>query len=247
MPLMRGMRTSVTTSAKDSAAISSSACCAENAHRATCPARSRRNAHDSARSCSSSTTSTRAPATSLTSARTPALLAGTIDAQTVALDLEADAPGGHFLPALELVVAELEDLAARLADHVVVVFVAEHVLETTAAIAGVETFDEAGLLEHRERAVDGRARHLGILLLAADQHLLRGEVVVRRQRQTHDQRTLVGPPEAVAAQVGLDDCLFLLEFHGKNISPAGARLTRAGRCPCDSACPRTRSAAAPRR
>src|SRR5262245_33871308 len=236
MPLMRGMRTSVTTSAKDSDAISSSAFCAENAHRAVWPARSSRNAHDSARSCSSSTTSTRAPTTSPTSAQTLALLAGAVDAQAVALDLEADSPGGHCLPVLELVVAELEDLAARLADHVVVVFVAEHVLETPAAVAGVEALDEPGLFEHRERAVDGRARHLRILLLAANEHLLRGEVVVRRQRQTHDQRALVGPPEAVAAQVGFDDRLFLLGFHARTITAAGARLTPAARCPCDSAC-----------
>ena len=58
----------------------------------------------------------------------------------MALDGEAVTSRCGLLPRLELVVAELEDRAARGADHVVVVLVTENVLESAAAVAGVEAF-----------------------------------------------------------------------------------------------------------
>ena len=136
-----------------------------------------------------------------------------LDAQAVAFDAEADALRRGILPPLEFVVVELEDRVAADADHVVVMRVAEHVFELAPAIAGVEPFDEARALEHRDRPVDRRARDARIDPAAALEQLFGGEVVVRREGLAHDQRALAGPPEAGAAQVVLDDVLFLLGLH----------------------------------
>src|SRR6185369_10896329 len=166
------------------------------------------------------------PGSRLAPLRALAVAAASVEAQAVALDLEARPPGRRLLPLLEFVVAELEDRAALQADHVVVVLVAEHVLEATPAVAGVEAFDEAGLLEHRQRAVDGGARDLGVDLAAEREQLLGGEVLVRRQRGAHDQRPLAGPAEAALLQVRLHDAVFLVELHlPPNIAAAGAQLT----------------------
>ena len=137
-----------------------------------------------------------------------------MDAQAVALDAEADAFGSGFLPPLQLVVAELEDRTAPHTDHVVVMLVAQHVLEAAATIPGVQPFDEAGVLQHHQGPVDRRARDPAILPLAQRQQLIGGEVVVAAQRGLHDQGPLLGPAAAATAQLGFDDAQFLVGLHG---------------------------------
>jgi hypothetical protein len=105
----------------------------------------------------------------------------------VLLDPETEPFRGDLLTPFELVVAELEDAAAGLADHVVVVLVPEHVFEAPAAVAGLENHDEARLFQHPERAVDGGARDLRIELSAAFEQRLGGELVVGRQRLPDDK------------------------------------------------------------
>ena len=130
----------------------------------------------------------------------------------MALDLEANALGGQFLAALEFVITELKDLLACQTNHVVVVLVAEHVLEATTAIAGLEPFNKTSFFQHRQGAIDGGTRDFGIGLAAQLKQLLGGEVIVRRQCFAHDQRPLVGPAEATLAQRIFDDARLLLRL-----------------------------------
>src|SRR5262245_14217073 len=119
---------------------------------------------------SSSTTNTRSPPPLVPCAilrqrrvlLTRAALAEQLEA--VALDAEAVPSRRQLLALLELLVGELDDAAAARAHHVIVVRVADHVLELAPAVAGVEAFDEARLLEHRQRAIHGGARHRGVAL-----------------------------------------------------------------------------------
>lgn len=119
----------------------------------------------------------------------------------MALDREAVLSRSGLLPRLDLRVVELDDRTAPGADHVVVVRVAENVLETATAVAGVETLDEARRLEHCKRSIDRRARNARIVDAASGQQLVGREVVVLGERGAHDAFALRRPPAALLPEV----------------------------------------------
>ncbi len=69
----------------------------------------------------------------------------------------AEALGDDLLDGLDLLVAELDDLAGADVDQVVVVLVGDQ-LEAGAAVLEIVLGDEPGFLEQVEGAVDGRQR-----------------------------------------------------------------------------------------
>jgi len=135
----------------------------------------------------------------------------------VPLDPETHPFCGELLQPLNLLVLELDDLLAAAAEHMLVVFVAEHVLKPPPATASLEALYKSSLLQHRERPIDRRAGDLWVLFAAEIEQLLSSEVVVILQGRSHDQRALIGPPKPALAQVLFDDELFLVVFHSNVI------------------------------
>ena len=81
-----------------------------------------------------------------------------IELEPVIDEAIAEALGDKILDRLDLLVAELDDLAAADIDQMVVVLVGDR-LEAGAAILEIVLGDEPGLLEQIEGAIDGRQRN----------------------------------------------------------------------------------------
>ena len=111
----------------------------------------------------------------------------------MAVDREAHLAGSNQLPLFEFLVTELQDHPTNLANHVVVVIVAEHMLEASAPVSCIEAFDKPGLLEHCQCPIDRRSRHLRIRRPTLVEQLVRSEVIVSIESRTYDERTLVCP------------------------------------------------------
>ena len=90
-----------------------------------------------------------------------------LEAQRVVNEGEPPALCHLILETFDLIVAELLDFAAVDADEVIVMRVPEDVLIHELPLSGVEGLDEPALLQEAERAIDGRATDL--LILVPDQ------------------------------------------------------------------------------
>ena len=123
-------------------------------------------------------------------------------------------PAGLALQLLDALVAELLDLAAVEAQHVIVMVVPQHVLVHELALPGVERREELALEQHRQRAIHGRARDLrpGLLLEPFVQPL-RAEVLVRLERAVEDAPALRRELERPRAQEALETPHDLLLVH----------------------------------
>ena len=93
----------------------------------------------------------------------------------------AEPLGDHLLDGLDLLVAELDDLAGADVDQVVVVLVGDQ-LEAGAAVLEVVLGDEPGFLEQVDRAVDGRERDARIDVRGAAIEFLDIGMIVGRPR-----------------------------------------------------------------
>src|SRR5206468_5963830 len=107
----------------------------------------------------------------------PALRADAVELHPVAPDHEAEEAPDALLQALELLARELDDLAAALADDVVVVLlVVLHRLVARLPVVEVSLRGEAALLEELERAIHGGVADAWIHALDRGVELLDGEV-----------------------------------------------------------------------
>ena len=115
----------------------------------------------------------------------------------------AQALGDDLLDGLDLLVAELDDLAGADVDQVVVVLVGDQ-LEARAAVLEVVLGDETGFLEEVDGAVDGRERDARIDLRRAAIELLDVGMVGGGLDDLRDDAALVGHPHAAGGALLLE-------------------------------------------
>src|SRR5262249_27773982 len=137
-----------------------------------------------------------------------AVAAQPVDLVTVALDHEADLGRGLVLDPLDLRVRELEDLAARVADEVVVVLPLVVALEAGPAPAR-QLLCEPGCLEQLEGAVDRGAADVRAALLDQLQQVVDGKVALRAQEGVEDDLALTAALEVMAGEILGEDLLLL--------------------------------------
>ena len=143
--------------------------------------------------------------------------------------------GDLVLDALDLRAGELEDLAARLADEMVVVLPLVFALEARLALQD-ELLGQPRRLQELERAVDGGAADVGAALLHELEEVVHGEVALGAQEGVEDHFALLAALQAVLDQIGGENLLFLaadVGFHGKGrlapVRSACQRQPSAGR------------------
>jgi hypothetical protein len=136
-----------------------------------------------------------------------------MDAEAVPRDVEADAARSSLLPPLQFFIVKLKNCAAGVANHVVMMIVADHMFKAPAAIARIEPFHDPTTLQHQERAIYGCPGHLGILLATPPQQFFGSEMLMRAKRRSHNQGALTGPTQAGAAQVVFDNALLCCRLH----------------------------------
>ena len=121
------------------------------------------------------------------------------DLVAVALDHEADLLRRLVLQALDLRARELEDVAAGLADEVVVVGPLVVGLEAALPVEG-QLAREPRLLQQLQGAVDGGAADVGPALLHEGQEVVHGEVLLRPQEGVEDHLALLAALQVVLAR-----------------------------------------------
>src|SRR5215470_9859050 len=145
----------------------------------------------------------------------PTLGADAVELHTVAADDEAEKAPDPLLQALELLARELDDLAAALADDVVVMLgLLLDRLVAGLAIVEVPLGGETTLLHQLERPVDGRVPHPRVHLpdrlvelldrempLRGEEHL-RDVIPLRGRLETPFPQRLLEPPQAGAHRHG---------------------------------------------
>ena len=133
-------------------------------------------------------------------------------------DLEVLLLDDALLDLLDLFAAELEDGAAVDADHVVVVLDLERALVAPLAVGEVVSFDDAGILEEAEAAVD--RGHADGLTLPHETlvELLGGEVAALVEGRADHLAALAGHLQAFRAEEFLEGRERLVErgiVHGR--------------------------------
>src|SRR4030095_8599960 len=118
----------------------------------------------------------------------------------VSLDGEADLGRDLVLDALDLRARELEDLAARLADEMVVVLALVLALEPRLPLEH-ELLGQARRLQQLERAIDGGAPDIAAPFLHELEEVVHGEVALGAQEGIQDHLALLAALEAVLDQV----------------------------------------------
>src|SRR2546425_5353551 len=161
----------------------------------------------------------------------PALGADAVELHAVAPHHEAEEATDAVLEALQLLARELDDLAAALADDVVVVLaLALDRLEARLAVVEVALGSEPDLLEQLERAVDGGVADAGVHLLDRRVELLDGEVPRGAEEHARDVVPLGGRFETPLAQRLLEPPHPRAHRHGGGVQPAArARRSRSRR------------------
>ena len=144
----------------------------------------------------------------------------------MAVDDEADVGRDLVLDALDLRAGELEDLAARLADEVVVVLPLVLALEPRLALEH-ELLGQARRLQELERPVDGRPPDVGAALLHELEEVVHGEVALGAQEGVQDHFALLAALEVVLDQIGGEDLFFLATDIGFHDSRRLAPVPRA--------------------
>src|SRR5690606_12404277 len=171
----------------------------------------------------------------LRAARALRVGAGAVQLVLVAPQLEAVPEREVFLQLLDLLVLELDDVAALEADEVVVVLVLERHLIARDPVAEVPLVGETTLLEELQRPIDGGVTHLGILSAHLEEEVLDREVPLALEEQVRHQATLGRRAEALAVHVlfeALSELLGLLcrsggsHRHGKRLFGRGAGPVR---------------------
>ena len=144
---------------------------------------------------------------------------------------EAEEATDAVLEALQLLARELDDLAAALADDVVVVLaLALDRLEARLAVVEVALGSEPDLLEQLERAVDGGVADAWVHLLDRRVELLDGEVPRGAEEHARDVVPLGGRFETPLAQRLLEPPHPRAHRHGGGVQPAArARRSRSRR------------------
>src|SRR2546428_2457368 len=126
----------------------------------------------------------------------------------MALDHEPDVGRDLVLDALDLRVRELEDVAARLADEVVVVGALVLALEAALPVEG-QLLGQARRLQQLQRAVHGGAADVRAPLLDELVEVVHGEVPLGAEEGVQDGLALPAALQPVLRDVGGED-LFLL-------------------------------------
>ena len=119
----------------------------------------------------------------------------------VAEHVEAHPPRGGLLQALDLVALELDDVAALLADQVIVVGAPLRHLVQRVPRLEVPRGRQARLLEQLDRAIDGRQPHSRVGVARQFEQILQGHVARRAQERVDDGLALLRGLEALVAQV----------------------------------------------
>src|SRR5437879_2544878 len=160
-----------------------------------------------------------------------ALGADAIELHAVAPHHEAEEATDAVLEALQLLARELDDLAAALADDVVVVLALPlDRLEARLAVVEVALGSEPDLFEQLERAVDGGVADAGVHLLDRRVELLDGEVPRGAEEHARDVVPLGGRFETPLAQRPLEPPHPRAYRHGSDGDPAArARRPRSRR------------------
>src|SRR2546422_3758225 len=160
-----------------------------------------------------------------------ALGADAVELHAVASHHEAEEAPDAVLEALQLLARELDDLAAALADDVVVVLaLGLDRLEARLAVVEVTLGGEPDLLEQLERAVDGGVADSRVHLLDRRVELLDREVPRSPEKNTGNVVPLRGRLEAPLAQRLLELPHPRAHRHGGGAQPAArARRSRSRR------------------
>src|SRR6266516_1807340 len=160
-----------------------------------------------------------------------ALGADAVELHPVAPHHEAEEATDAVLEALQLLARELDDLAATLADDVVVVLaLALDRLEARLTVVEVALGSEPDLLEQLERAVDGGVADAWVHLLDRRVELLDGEVPRGAEEHARDVVPLGGRFETPLAQRLLEPPHPRAHRHGGGVQPAArARRSRSRR------------------
>src|SRR5260221_611014 len=135
------------------------------------------------------------------------------DVVPVPVDHEVDTGRDLLLDALDLWARELEDVAARLADEVIVMGALVLELEAGLPVEG-QLAREAGGGQELQGAVDGGAADVGAPLLDDAQEVVHREVALRLQEDVEDDLALLAALETVLHQVRGEDLLFLTAQRG---------------------------------
>jgi hypothetical protein len=104
--------------------------------------------------------------------------------------LESESPANTVLRLLDLVARKLDLAAARQADQVVVVRVAENVLEASVFAVVGNAPDEAAFDEQRQVAVERRLREAPALEAKGDEQVVHREVVVGAEDFANDRAAI---------------------------------------------------------
>src|SRR5262245_46800922 len=131
-----------------------------------------------------------------------------VDLVAVALDHEADPGRRLVLDALDLRVRELEDLAAGVADEVVVVLALVVALEARLPLQR-QLLGQARRLQQLERPIHRGASDVGPPLLDEREQVVHGEVALRSEEGVQDRLALLAALQTVVGQIARED-LFLL-------------------------------------
>ena len=120
---------------------------------------------------------------------------------TVAEDVEPEPARGRILQLLDLVVLELDDEAAAVADQMVVVGPPFGDLVQRLTGTEVARRRDAGLLEQLDRPVDRRQADARMLAPRRRQQILQRDVPRRTQKRVDDRLALLRRLEPLALQV----------------------------------------------
>lgn len=123
----------------------------------------------------------------------------------VGLDDEAVRLGNLVLETLDLLAHELQDGAAFDANHMIVVSMAEFVLEAGEAVTELDRVCELGIHEHLEGAVDRGAPDTGMLSMDDAVEIVRRHVPAGVEEVLEDGLALFRMFEAVFREVVVED------------------------------------------
>lgn len=115
---------------------------------------------------------------------------------------EPDSPGHLVLEPLDVGAHELEDGAAVLTDHVIVMFAVPVGLETTPPLE-LELARKTRFLENPEGPVDGRAGDLRMLLLDEAEEVVHGHMALGLQEDIEDDFALLASFEPFVGEVSI--------------------------------------------
>src|SRR5437867_7041599 len=153
----------------------------------------------------------------------PARRADAVELHPVAADDEAEEAADALLQALELLAGELHDLAAALADDVVVVLlIVLHRLVTRLPVVEVALGGQAALLEQLEGAVHGRVPDARVHAPDGGVELLDGEVALGAEEDAGDVVALRRRLEPALAQRLLEPPHAGAHGHGGRLARAAA-------------------------